>query len=154
MTTRFRNDEEISSLVTEFEACTLDPATFKHYQHLTVALWYLTHNSYATASEKMRTGIKRLAAAYGKMGYHETITEFWLRMVWKFLGDAPENESVTSLTNRLIADDDNKERIYEYYSSDLLNSAEAKSHWVEPDLKPLPITASVHRPASRPASVG
>ena len=154
MTRRFKDEEEIRSLVNAFEACTLNPEEFKHFQHLAVALWYLAHNPYEEAAEKMRNGIKKLAAAYGKMGYHETVTEFWLRMVWKFIGDAPPTESITSVTNRLIADDDNKERIYEYYSSELLNSAEAKSRWVEPDLKPLPpvITSSAHRPASQPAS--
>src|SRR5262245_12945701 len=153
MTTPFNDDEEIRLLVTEFEKCTLDPTTFRHYQHLAVALWYVAHYPYETASEKMRTGIQKLAASHGKMGYHETITVFWLRLVRSFIAGARGEKSITVLANRLAAGE-NKDRIYEYYSTELLNSDMAKREWIEPDLKPLPAvaTSSARRPASQPAS--
>jgi hypothetical protein len=155
MTTRFKDDGEIRALVRTFEDCSLYPETFKHYQHLAVALWYLAHHPYDEAAEKMRSGIRKLAAAYGKMGYHETITEFWLRMVSNFIAGRSVNESVTALTNRLLEQVEDKALIYEYYSADLLSSAVAKERWVEPDLKPLPLraTSSTRTPASQLASV-
>ena len=136
MTEYFKTYEQIRSLVESFEACTIHPAEFRHYQHLTVALWYVWSLPYEAAVEKMTGGIRRLAASYGKTGYHETITLFWLRMVSDFA--AERSDSLTKTANRLIEKYNNKDLIQEYYSSELLASDKAKAEWVEPDLKRLP----------------
>ncbi|HJZ82206.1 MAG TPA: hypothetical protein VKD91_17730 [Pyrinomonadaceae bacterium] len=130
----FSNDEEIRDLVWAFETCAIHPGEFKHYQHLAVALWYVKHFPYAEASEKMRTGIQRLAAAYGKTGYHETITLFWLKMVRSFLENGNSRAKIFTLANKL-ASEYGKGAIAEYYSEELLSSTKAKNEWVEPDLK-------------------
>ena len=137
MSGTFKDDEEIRSLVGAFEACEIHPAEFKHYQHLAVALWYVAELPYEQATEKMRNRIQKLAAAYGKMGYHETITIFWLRMVRDFLSHAPKDEPRSAVANRLIEKYANKDLISDYYSAELLNSNKAKHEWIEPDLKPL-----------------
>src|SRR2546423_9292453 len=135
MTQHFKSDDEIRSLVESFEVCTIHPAEFRHYQHLTVALWYVWSLPYEEAVAKMTTGIRRLAHAYGKMGYHETITLFWLRIVSEFA--TKRTDSLTATANRMIQKYNNKDYILEYYSSELLDSEKAKSEWVEPDLKAL-----------------
>jgi len=132
----FENDEEIVELVRRFESCAIHPADFRHYQHLTVALWYVRQFPYEAASEKMRNGIQKLAAAYGKSGYHETITLFWLKLVSDFVA-AQEAGALHDLANRLVEALDDKELIKKYYSEELISSAGAKSGWVEPDLKSL-----------------
>src|SRR6516162_5684572 len=96
----FTDDHEILDLVRRFESCELNPADFRHYQHLTVALYYVQNFPDDVASEKMRDGIKKLAAAYGKDGYHETITLFWLVVVRRFAA-ANSKDSITELANRL-----------------------------------------------------
>lgn len=133
----YKHDSEIRALVSEFEACSFHPSEFKHYQHLTVALWYLTHFPYDEAVERMKNGIRRLATTYGKTGYHETITVFWLNIVREFLADAEGVDSVAPLANQLIDKYVNKDLISSYYSSELLASDRAKAEWVEPDLQPL-----------------
>jgi hypothetical protein len=80
-----------------------------------------------------------LAETYGKTGYHETITLFWLRIVSNFAAEQKE-ESLAATANALIDKYDDKDFIRQYYSEDLLASAKAKAEWVEPDLKPLPQT--------------
>ena len=135
----FKDDEEIAELVRRFESCELHPADFRHYQHLTVALWYVRRFADDMASEKMRLGIQKLAAAYGKSGYHETITLFWVAMVRDFAATAGAEEEICDLANRLVASFMNKDLIREYYSDELLASPEAKERWVEPDLKSLSI---------------
>src|SRR5262245_586331 len=102
MTDYYKNDEEIGSLVHAFETCEIHPAEFKHYQHLAVALWYLSRMPYEEAGEKMRSGIRKLAASYGKTGYHETITVFWLEAVRGFLGNVPATDSIAACANQLI----------------------------------------------------
>ena len=137
----FKDDEEIVDLVRRFESCAIKPEDFRHYQHLTVALWYVREFPYDIASEKMRNGIRRLAAAYGKTGYHETITLFWLLIVRDFAATSGSAESLCDMANRLAASCTGKNVINEYYSVDLLTTPEAKERWVEPDLKSLPSAA-------------
>jgi len=134
----FRNDDELAALVRAFEECEIHPAEFKHYQHLAVALWYVAHLPFDAASEKMRSGIQRLANAYGKSGYHETITVFWLAMCRAFWANATD-KSIAAAANRLIGECEDKNLIYEYYSREQIDSVEAKTGWVEPDLQPLPL---------------
>ena len=137
MLTTFKDDEEIVDLVRRFESCEINPADFRHYQHLTVALWYIKEFPYDVASEKLRAGIKKLAAAYGKTGYHETITLFWLIAVREFVATADSGDSISDLANRLVSAYE-KSFIAEFYSAELLASPEAKARWVPSDLKPLP----------------
>ena len=108
----FRDDQEIISLVHAFESRTIHPADFKHYQHLAVALWYLAHAPFAEASRTMRHGIRKLAAAYRKTGYHETITLFWLTTVRNFLEQSEPNQSIAAIANRLIESCGDKDLIY------------------------------------------
>src|SRR2546423_15492095 len=103
MTRYFENEDEIISLVHSFEACTIHPAEFKHYQHLAIALWYVANFSYDEATVKMRTGIQKLAAAYGKTGYHETINLFWLAIVREVLARSHPH-SIAELANKLAAE--------------------------------------------------
>ena len=133
----FSNEAEISELVRAFETCEIHPAEFKHYQHLAVALWYLRQLPYEAATEKMRGGIQRLAAAYGKTGYHETITIFWLKVVHDFLLKADSRATIFELANEVASKYGQKNVIAEYYSDEILASVKAKNDWVEPDLKSL-----------------
>ena len=135
----FKDETEISELVRAFETCEIHPAEFKHYQHLTVALWYLKHLPYEEASERMRGGIKRLAQAYGKNGYHETITVFWLQMVRRFLASAQSRATVLELANMVASEYGKKNVIADYYSEETIASVKAKNEWVEPDLKALEV---------------
>ena len=136
MSTAFISNDDVASLVEKFEACTIHPEEFKHYQHLAVALWYVANFPPEAAIEKMRSGIKKLATAYGKSGYHETITLFWLAVVRDFFERAAGESSIAELANRLAREYD-KSLIRDYFSDELLASEAAKQGWVEPDLKPL-----------------
>ena len=142
MSKPFKNDREVSKLVRSFEACTIHPAEFKHYQHLAIALWYTANFSSDEATMKVRTGIQKLAAAYGKTGYHETITLFWLAIVRKFFARS-HSHSIAELANKLAAECTDKNLILDYYSEEVLTSDKAKNGWVAPDLKPLVALAEV-----------
>jgi len=135
-TPTYKDDAEISTLVSAFESCSFHPSEFKHYQHLAVAFWYVSHLPFAEAGERMKNGIRRLAATYGKTGYGETVTVFWLKIVQGFFASADPEDSLATRTNKLIANYGDPKLIFAYYSSELLTSPEAKAEWVEPDLKP------------------
>jgi hypothetical protein len=135
----YKNDAEIAALVSAFELCSFHPSEFRHYQHLTVGLWYVWHLSFADATEKVTTGIRRLARTYGKTGYHETITLFWLRIVANFVAERRRTSSLVMTANALIGNYNDKNFIRKFYSEELLDSAKAKAEWVEPDVQPLPV---------------
>src|SRR5918992_4669289 len=97
MESHYKSDDEIRALVSAFEACSFHPSEFRHYQHLTVALWYVWHLSPDEAIVKMTKGIRRLAETYGKTGYHETITLFWLRIVANFVTEHRPKTSLTAI---------------------------------------------------------
>lgn len=136
MTDYYKSDDELRSLVNEFETCSFHPSEFKHYQHLAVVFWYVSTLPYDEASAQMKRGIQRLAATYGKTGYHETITEFWLRLVRGFLS-AGRPVSIAVAANQLIEECADKNLILNFYSAELLESPGAKAVWVEPNLQPL-----------------
>jgi hypothetical protein len=142
MANSFKDDAEVKALLRAFESCELNPEEFKHYQHLAVALCYVVNFPFDEASEKMCAGIKKLAAAYGKSGYHETITLFWLAVVREFCLSASSEESISSLANRLT-ELYGKDAIFEFYSREVLGSPKAKNEWVAPDVKPMPMRESV-----------
>lgn len=132
----------VEALVRAFESCKLPREEWTHAAHLTVALWYLIHHDWLDAVHLMREGIKRYNEASGvvttrERGYHETLTLFWLHTVRTFLDDHhTKDRALLSLANELIASAD-KNLPLEYYSRDRLMSWEARTGWVEPDLKQL-----------------
>jgi hypothetical protein len=134
-TRAYEGEQEIAALAEGFENFTLPPGEFGHAEHLTVALWYLARLPEAEASARMRRGLRRFAAHHGSSLYHETITLFWLRAVAAFLRREGAGRALPELANRLAAHFD-KQFISNYYSPRLIQTDEAKTSWIEPDLKP------------------
>jgi hypothetical protein len=136
---RYLCDREIEELVESFESCAVAPAEFDHGAHLAVALWYLSRLPYADAAGRMRAGLHRYTAYHNaQANYNETLTIFWLRLVQRFLNraDAPPRP-LAPLANELLATFGSSKLAYDYYSRELIQTPEAKTSWVEPDLKPL-----------------
>ncbi len=82
--------------------------------------------------------IRKFAAHHGKSDkYHETLTVAWLRLVGSAMARVPLDASFEDLT---IAAPEllDKRTIEKFYSSAVLESEEARTSWVEPDLQPLP----------------
>jgi hypothetical protein len=132
--------EEIRELVGAFERCDLPRAAWTHHAHLVTALWYLVHYGPAEGGARVRDGIRRLNAANGVPqtrdgGYHETITCFYLCAIARHIHNARPGTSITDLAATLIDAWGDKNRPLEYYSRERLFSLEARTGWVEPDLK-------------------
>lgn len=137
----YKTTEEIEKLLHEFEACTLTRQQWTHQAHLTMALVYLKHYPVSEATERIRSGIQRFNEAHGvKMtkdnGYHETITLFYIWAVGKYLQSTDLNSSIVELANGLINSHYAEKNFpLEFYSRERLMSWEARSGWLEPDLK-------------------
>lgn len=139
----FRDFDEILKLVEGFENGELPRSQWTHRAHLTVACWYLVCNNDSEAIPRIREGIKKYNASQGiattkESGYHETLTVFWARIVRSYLAKATLDCSIVHLVNDLVACYSDSKIPFEYYSRDRLMSPEARTNWIEPDLKPLP----------------
>ncbi len=140
----YRTEAEIKEVVKRFEECTYSPEEFVHAKHLTVAAWYFWRLEPETAREKMRMGLRKFIAHHRKHGYHVTITEFWLLLVERSVSQGQHsrdedhrNRDPLSTVNEAVESFRNKELVYEYFSRARLNSEEARTAWIEPDIKPI-----------------
>lgn len=129
-------ESQIIELVRQFESCRLPVASFTHGAHLTVALFYLTRMPVGAATQQFRLAIKRFIAHYGETGYNETITMFWISRMVRFLMKSEAARPLGDLLDALLENYDDSRLIYSYYSRDRLQSDEAKTGWVSPDIKP------------------
>lgn len=134
---RYKNESEIAEVVRSFEDGTISRDAWKHAEHLTVALYYLTHHDLETATEKMRNGIFNLLRSFGvdltkEMPYHETLTVFWMRTVAEF-NTSNNGTSLLDKTNEVVAKYD-KDYPLKFYSREYLFSDTAKTEFVDSDL--------------------
>jgi hypothetical protein len=137
----YKSKGEIEAIVRGFESCATSPAEFSHSAHLTVAFSYLhlSHLTVAQAAERMRASLYRFLSHHGvdSQKYNETITLFWIKLVRGFLDNADTDRPVEEVANEMIETCDNSRLIYDYYSKERLASEEARTAWIEPDLKAL-----------------
>ncbi|HLW77643.1 MAG TPA: hypothetical protein VKS01_11675 [Bryobacteraceae bacterium] len=112
------NDNEF---VRAFESCELPPEAFHHRDHIRMARIYLDRYGLDEATARFVESIRRYAVHLGKADkYHETITVAWMRIL------ATEGDSPKLL---------DKDYLKHFYSPALLESAEARLRFVEPDLR-------------------
>ena len=133
---RYKSEKELTEIVKVFENCTFAREDWRHAEHLTVALFYLSNHDYETAFEKMRDGIFNLLKSFGvdlskEMPYHETLTVFWLRTVEDF-NKSKNGSSILEKSNELI-EKFNKDYPLRFYSRETLFSEKARAEFVEAD---------------------
>jgi uncharacterized protein YfiM (DUF2279 family) len=121
-----------------FEDLSFPSDFFHHREHLRVAWLYLQSSDASRAAERMAGGIRRFANHHGAtQKYHHTLTLAWMRLVAVALVEMPEGktfEQFMAAHPHLSS----KNLLAKYYSNELLQSANAREGWVEPDLEPLP----------------
>ena len=106
-----------------FESCELPPSAFHHSDHIRLARIYLDRLGLDPATVRFIESLKRYATHLGKSEkYHETMTIAWMRVV------AAADRSAQL----------DKDHLYRYYSRERLDSPEARTGFVEPDLQQLP----------------
>jgi hypothetical protein len=142
-TVPFRSKQEIEQFVKAFEACTLPHGLWTHQAHLTVGLWYLSRQDVGEATLSIRYGIQRYNQSCGLPmtkdgGYHETITLFYIWAIGRYLQETDRHRSLVGLTKELLQSPWGDRKLpLTYYSKERLMSWEARTCWIEPDIKPL-----------------
>jgi len=134
---RHKTNEDILAIVRGFEDGTISRAEWRHAEHLTVALYYVSHHDLETALTKMRDGIFNLLKSFGvdlakEMPYHETLTVFWLQTVFDYK-NSKNGASFVEICNELV-ERFNKDYPLKFYSRELLFSDAARKNFVKADL--------------------
>lgn len=150
-----------SEFLSQFEGRTLDRSQWTHDAHVRMAWLYVDRGaSYRDARSKVRSGIKKLNAAYEakalapcgatpppqpvaetaeepkRVGYHETITTAFVRMI---AARSRPGESFARFRKRNPDLFDGKlSALLTHYSPGLLFSEAARTSFAQPDLAPLP----------------
>jgi hypothetical protein len=133
---------EDETFLQQFETKTLPLEDWHHQQHIKVAYLYLRKYPFEKAMERMREGVKAFNAAKGipealDRGYHETMTQAWLRLVYFTLceyGPAESAEAFYEQSPQL----QQKKILRFFYTKELFTSWQAKKEFVDPDIIPLP----------------
>ena len=137
----YTTTDEVRALVAAFEATTLPYPQWTHAAHLTVAVCYLAWYGPDAALDRVRDAIRRYNAVHAhhpmRVGYHETITRFWLGVVRRRARELPRELPLATVANLVVAGCTNRELPLTYYSRDRLFSDEARHGWLEPDLRRL-----------------
>jgi len=133
----FTNEDEVKSVVTDFETCQTDKTAFPHRNHLTVAAYYLQTSDVPAAIDRMRDALFRFIDHHGvdRRKYNETITVFWVEMVARELVAMSDGLTLVEKCNRVIESLGDKGHAFLYYSPERLSSEEARVKFVSPDLK-------------------
>jgi hypothetical protein len=130
------------TFLAQFESATWPLEEWHHRQHIKIAYLYLCRHPLETAVAKICKGIKKFNAAHKvpegiDRGYHETMTQAWMRLVNCTLQEFGPNESADAFVDKhtqLLS----KRALLFFYSRDHIMSAEAKRQFVLPDLTPFP----------------
>lgn len=130
-------------LLRRFEAADLTIEQWNHRRHVRVAWCYLTRLPFDEAVARMRAGLKALLPVFGiaeslNVGYHETITVAWMRLVAGTIARyGPGADSREFLAEQTQFGSKRVLRLF--YSKERLISEQAKREFVEPDLTPFPV---------------
>jgi len=126
------------SLIEQFETATLPLERWRHETHVRVAYHYLTQYRLDDAIDHMRRGIQRYNAAHQipdtiDRGYHETLTQAWLRLLHAIIvADGPFESADTMLEMHPYIRC--KVLLRLFYTRERMMSTRAKQQWVEPDI--------------------
>ncbi len=134
----------IEKLVKKFEDGSLLPREWHHAEHLAVCFWYLCQLPFQEVVYRLKLGILKYNEIYKvpqtpERGYHETITLFFIFFTKKYLEAEKDKERDFSerINTFLSAHGEFLPLLHRYYSKPLLNSLDARTRWVEPDLERL-----------------
>jgi hypothetical protein len=122
-----------------FEACQLDPAKFHHDDHIRLAWLFVQRYGADEAEARLLDGIRRFAQRAGvpqKFMYTTTIA--WTRLVAAAQTAGPTAIHFSEwiqLHPELL----DRKLLARFYSPGRLETPEARSSWVEPDLAPLDV---------------
>jgi hypothetical protein len=122
-----------------FEACQVSPEAFDHAAHVRLAYIYLCQHSVEASVVHMKDSLLAFLThlGVGHSKYHETITRAWIMAVAHFMNESAECDSAAAFmaSNPRLLDSG---IMLKHYSAEVLFSPQARSAFVQPDIRPIP----------------
>ena len=134
----FANDEEVRELVRAFEEATILPSHFRHWAHIAVALSYLEAQPLDQALVRMRRSLLHFSRAHNVNVYHETVTQFWMKLLHHLATTHYRELPLWRRINLIVKRWTVADPIATHYSREAISSHTAREMWVAPDRLPLP----------------
>ena len=144
----FSDDGAIRRVGTAMIARRLPKPEWTHEAHLATCAWIVLERPDILPERDLPDLIRRYNESVGGVndeteGYHETITQVFIRGVRLSLAASEGQGGLAERVNALLrSPQGRREWPLAFYSRELLFSLEARLGWVEPDLAPLPAIAS------------
>lgn len=140
----FDDDAAIRHLGEGLIACSLRREEWTHEAHLAATLYLARERPDIALERELPALIRRFNESVGGVnddtqGYHETMTQVFLRGVRAHLAECPEAIPLEACVNALLASDCGARAWpLKFYSHERLFSVEARRMFVSSDLTPLP----------------
>ena len=120
----------------------LPRAEWTHEAHLAACLYLLVERPEIDLPREMPEIIRSYNLAVGGVnddtqGYHETLTQLYIRGVAAFLAEHPVGGLVERVNRLLSGPIGARDWPLGFYTRECLFSVEARRGWVEPDLEPM-----------------
>lgn len=127
-------------IVQAFEKGTLPGNQWTHQAHLKVGLWYALNHNYEQALLKMRNGIQFYNNITGipnteNRGYHETMTQFWLKTLYQFIEECGCTNYVKLLEKLFESEYSSKNYPLRFYTKEEIASTKARAIYLAPTKK-------------------
>ncbi len=142
----FADDAAIRHVGEGMLACSLPKAEWTHEAHIATCAWLILERPDIVPERDLPHLIRRYNESVGGVnsdteGYHETITQVYVRAVRGALTRS-EGRGLTERVNALLREPEGRrDWPLRFYSAELLFSPQARLGWVEPDLVTLPAGA-------------
>ena len=135
----FADDDSIRHIGEGLLARTLPRPEWTHEAHLAACAWILLERPDIAPERDLPHIIRRYNESVGGVnsdteGYHETITQLYIRTVRGHLATTEGQGLAARVNALLLAPEGRRDWLLRLYSSDFLFSKAARLGWVEPDL--------------------
>lgn len=144
----FASDAAVRHVGEGLLARTLPRPEWTHEAHLASCLWLLRERPDIDAPAELPSIIAGYNEAVGgentdTAGYHETITQAYVRLIRAYLAVHDHGQPLVGLVNALLVSPlGPRDALLAHYSGERLFSLEARKRWIEPDLAPFPSHAA------------
>ena len=136
----FADDAAVRRIGEGLLACALGREDWTHEAHLAACLYLLVERPGILPERDLPGIIRRFNESVGGVndetqGYHETITQLYIKGVRAFLARTDPSLPLIEKVNALLqAEEGRRDWPLRFHSPEILFSKEARLGWVEPDL--------------------
>lgn len=138
----FADDAAVRRVAAGLLTCDLPKAEWTHEAHLAACTCLVLEYPDFVPERDLPGAIRRYNESVGGVnddtqGYHETITQVYIRAVRAHCAEHPGGGLGERVNALLASERGRRDWPLRFYSPDLLFSVAARRGWVEPDLAPL-----------------